>query len=197
LIRHIENVKKFGVPVIVAVNQFIHDTDAEMQALKDIVNELGVKAITASHWANGGAGTEELATKVAAIADSDVSEYAPLYPLDMPIWNKIKTVASEIYRASDITGDTKVRNQIKDLEENGFGNLPICIAKTQYSFSTDPNLIGAPTNHIVPIREVRLSAGAGFIVVVCGDIMTMPGLPRIPAANRIHINHEGKVEGLF
>ena len=197
LVRHIENVKKFGVPVVVAINQFIHDTDAEMHALTEIVSGLGVKAITASHWANGGAGTEELAAEVAAIADSDVSEYAPLYPLDMPILDKIKTVTSEIYRASDITVDSKVQGQIKELEANGFGNLPICIAKTQYSFSTNPALIGAPVDHTIGVREVRLSAGAGFIVVVCGDIMTMPGLPRVPAANRIHINNEGKVEGLF
>ncbi len=197
LVRHIENVKSFGVPVVVGINRFTADTDAEIAVIKEIAAANGVKAIECTHWADGGAGTEELALEVAALADSGAASFAPLYPDDMPIWDKIKTVATRLYRADDIIADQKIRNQIRDLQDSGYGDFPVCIAKTQYSFSTDPNLKGAPSNHMVAIREVRLSAGAGFIVVVCGDIMTMPGLPRVPAANSIAIDENGEVAGLF
>ncbi len=197
LARHIENIKAYGVPVIVAVNRFSADTDAEMAAVREVTSSYGVTAIDANHWSDGGAGAVQLAEEVAKVADSGVSNFSPLYPDSMPIWDKIKTVATRLYRADDIIADQKTRNQIRELQDSGFGNLPVCIAKTQYSFSTDPNLKGAPDGHVVPIREVRLSAGAGFVVVVCGDIMTMPGLPRTPAANRIRLNAQGEVEGLF
>jgi len=195
--RHVENVKSFGVPVVVAINRFVADTDAEMAAVREIADSLGVKAIDATHWADGGAGTTELAEHVAAMAESGESKFAPSYPSEMPIWEKIETIATKLYRADGISADQKTRNQIKDLQEGGFGDLPVCIAKTQYSFSSDPNKKGAPTGHTLPVREVRLSAGAGFIVAVCGDIMTMPGLPRIPSANSIRLNEQGQVEGLF
>ncbi|MGB5708531.1 MAG: formate--tetrahydrofolate ligase [Arenicellales bacterium] len=195
--RHVENVKSFGVPVVVAINRFVADTDAEMAAVREIADSLGVKAIDATHWADGGAGTMELAEQVAAMAESGESKFAPSYPSEMPIWEKIETIATKLYRADGISADQKTRNQIKDLQEGGFGDLPVCIAKTQYSFSSDPNKKGAPTGHTLPVREVRLSAGAGFIVAVCGDIMTMPGLPRIPSANSIRLNEQGQVEGLF
>ena len=197
LVRHIENVKSFGVPVVVGINRFTSDTDAEIALIKQVASANGVKAIECTHWADGGAGTEELAKEIASIADSGAASFAPLYPDDMPIWDKIKTVATRLYRADDIIADQKIRDQIRDLQDNGYGHLPICIAKTQYSFSTDPNLKGAPSEHVVAIREVRLSAGAGFIVIVCGDIMTMPGLPRVPAANSIAIDDNGQVAGLF
>ena len=197
LVRHIENVKSFGVPVVVGINRFTSDTDAEIALIKQVADANGVKAIECTHWADGGAGTEELAKEIASIADSGAASFAPLYPEDMPIWDKIKTVATRLYRADDIIADQKIRDQIRDLQDNGYGHLPVCIAKTQYSFSTDPNLKGAPSEHVVAIREVRLSAGAGFIVVVCGDIMTMPGLPRVPAANSIAIDDSGQVAGLF
>ncbi|NKB64654.1 MAG: formate--tetrahydrofolate ligase [Gammaproteobacteria bacterium] len=195
--RHIENVKSYGVPVVVAINQFSADTEAEIAAVRELTADYGVKAIDANHWAEGGKGTMELAEEVAKVADSGVSDFSPLYPSEMPILEKIETIATRLCRADGISADQKTLNQIRDLQEGGFGNLPVCIAKTQYSFSTDPNKKGAPTGHTLPVREVRLSAGAGFIVVVCGDIMTMPGLPRTPAANRIRINDEGDVEGLF
>ena len=196
--RHIENLKKFNVPVIVAINSFIHDTKAENDAIAKACQEIGVEVVEASHWANGGAGTEELANKVVAtIEATGDSKFQPLYRDEVSLWNKITTVAQEIYRADEITADTAVRNQISQFEESGFGNYPICIAKTQYSFSTDPSLMGAPEGHSVGIREVRLSAGAEFIVVVCGDIMTMPGLPSAPAAEKIMIDDAGLVQGLF
>ena len=197
LVRHIENVKSFGVPVVVGINRFTADTDAEIALIKQIADANGVKAIECTHWADGGAGAEELAEEIASIADSGAASFAPLYPDDMPIWDKIKTVATRLYRADDIIADQKIRDQIRDLQDNGYGHLPVCIAKTQYSFSTDPNLKGAPSEHVVALREVRLSAGAGFIVIVCGDIMTMPGLPRVPAANSIAIDDSGQVTGLF
>ncbi|WP_020592265.1 formate--tetrahydrofolate ligase [Kiloniella laminariae] len=196
LARHIANVKKFRVPAVVAINQFITDTDAEIAAIAAACEALGAKAIVASHWANGSAGTEELAKHVVELADSGVADFAPLYPDEMPLWNKIETIAKEIYGASEIIADTAVRNQIAELQKD-FGHFPICMAKTQYSFSTDPTLLGAPTGHAVPVREVRLSAGAGFIVVVTGAIMTMPGLPRVPSANNIYLNEQGQIEGLF
>ncbi|MBX2868574.1 MAG: formate--tetrahydrofolate ligase [Acidiferrobacterales bacterium] len=195
--RHVENVKSFGVPVVVAINRFSADTDAEMAAVREVADSLGVKAIDATHWADGGNGTTELAEHVANLADSGESNFDHLYPSEMPLWEKIETIATKIYRADGITADQKTKNQIKDLQDGGFGNLPICIAKTQYSFSDDPSKKGAPVGHTLPVREVRLSAGAGFIVAVCGDIMTMPGLPRVPAANSIRINDAGQVEGLF
>ncbi|MCB9944599.1 MAG: formate--tetrahydrofolate ligase [Geminicoccaceae bacterium] len=196
--RHIENVRKFGIKPVVAINHFVTDTDAEHEAVAAFCRDkLGVEAVTCTHWANGGAGTEELAKKVVAIADSGESQYKPLYPDDMPLWDKIGTIAKEIYRASEVTADSKVRGQIKEFQERGFGHFPICVAKTQYSFSTDPNLKGAPSGHSLNVREVRLSGGAEFIVAICGEIMTMPGLPRVPAAHSIHIDDAGLVQGLF
>lgn len=197
LVRHIKNVKKFGVPVTVSINQFITDTDAEMQAVKEAAESEGVKAFIASHWANGGAGTEELAHHVVELAESGSSHFAPLYPDDMPLFEKIETVAKEIYGANEVTADAKIRQQLKDWETQGYGHFPVCMAKTQYSFSTDPDLKGAPTGHSVGLREVRLSAGAEFIVAITGAIMTMPGLPRVPSANNIYLNDEGQIEGLF
>lgn len=197
LARHIENVQSYGVPVVVAINRFSADTDAEMKTVRDVCDGLGVKAIDANHWAEGGAGTEDLAKEVVALADSGKADFKVSYPDDMPLVDKIRTTATKIYRAKDIAIDQKTLAQVADLEAEGFGNLPVCIAKTQYSFSDDPNAKGAPSDHILPVREVRLSAGAGFIVVVCGDIMTMPGLPREPAANRIKMSSAGVIEGLF
>ena len=196
LARHIRNVKSFGVPAVVAINQFINDTDAELDAVRSVAEELGAKAIVASHWANGGAGTEELAHHVADLADSGKAQFAPIYDDPMPLWDKIKTIATKLYGASDIIADDKVRKQIAELQKD-YGHFPVCMAKTQYSFSTDPNLKGAPSGHVVPVREVRLSAGAGFLVVITGEIMTMPGLPRVPAANNIYLNEDGQIEGLF
>ncbi|MGO1117973.1 formate--tetrahydrofolate ligase [Rhodovibrionaceae bacterium A322] len=195
--RHVANVKRFGVPVVVAINQFIADTDEEIQAVKEAAAEQGVEAVLASHWADGSEGTKVLAEKVVELVESGVDQFAPLYPDDMPIWEKIRTVATQLYGADDIQADKAVRNRIKELQDGGYGHMPVCMAKTQYSFSTDPNLKGAPSGHSLTIREVRLSAGAEFVVVVCGDIMTMPGLPRVPAANSIKLNEEGMIEGLF
>jgi formate--tetrahydrofolate ligase len=197
LARHIRNVKAFGVPAVVAVNRFSGDTAAELEAVKTAAAELGAQAILCSHWAEGGAGTEELARHVVELVESGVDQYAPLYDDDLGLWDKIKTVATRIYGADDIIADKKVRQQIADYEQAGYRELPVCMAKTQYSFSTDPSLKGAPSGHVVPLREVRLSAGAGFLVVVCGEIMTMPGLPRVPAANSIRLNDDGLIEGLF
>jgi formate--tetrahydrofolate ligase len=197
LARHVENLRKFGVPPVVAINGFSADTKAEIDMLRQLCAELDVEVIPCTHWANGSKGTEDLAKKVVEIIDKQPSEFRHLYPDSMPLWDKIQTIAQNLYGAQGAIGDKKVRNQLKEFEENGFGDLPVCMAKTQYSFSTDPALRGAPSNHVVPIREVRLSAGAGFIVVVCGEIMTMPGLPRVPAADAIHLNSEGQIEGLF
>ncbi|MEQ8319051.1 MAG: formate--tetrahydrofolate ligase [Rhodospirillales bacterium] len=195
--RHLENLKKFGVPVVVAINNFYTDTDAEVEAVKEYVTSQGAEAILCEHWAKGSEGTEALANKVVELVDSGVANFKPLYPDDMSLLDKINTVAKEIYRADEVLADTKIRNQLKEWEQAGYGNLPVCMAKTQYSFSTDPSLKGAPTGHSVPVREVRISAGAGFIVVVTGEIMTMPGLPRKPASESIRLNAEGLVEGLF
>ncbi|MEM7270571.1 MAG: formate--tetrahydrofolate ligase, partial [Pseudomonadota bacterium] len=195
--RHIQNIKKFGVPAVVAINHFITDTDAEVQAVKDYVAELGAEAVVSRHWELGGEGAEDLARKVVEIIDGGTAQYAPIYPDDMGLFQKIETIAKEIYRADEVLADKKVRDQLKQWEDAGYGHLPICMAKTQYSFSTDPNLRGAPTGHSVPVREVRLSAGAGFIVAICGEIMTMPGLPRKPAAESIRFNEAGEIEGLF
>jgi len=195
--RHIGNLKSFGVPVVVAINHFVTDTDAEIQAVKDYVEGQGSEAILSRHWELGSEGSADLARRVAEIADSGVSQFAPLYKDELSLFEKIETVAKRIYRADEVLADAKIRNQLKEWEEAGYGDLPVCMAKTQYSFSTDPNLRGAPTGHSVPVREVRLSAGAGFVVAICGEIMTMPGLPRKPAAETIRINDEGVVEGLF
>ena len=197
LARHISNIKSFGVPIVVAINRFSVDTDAEVGKVREVAAELGVTAIDCTHWADGGAGTTDLAQHVVEMVDAGTSQFAPLYDSDMPIWEKMRTIATRIYGAEDIIADKKVRDQIDKFQDSGFGNLPICVAKTQYSFSTDPDLKGAPSGHVVPIREVRLSAGAGFLVFVCGEIMTMPGLPRIPAADKIHIDDDGLIQGLF
>ncbi len=195
--RHIENLKKFGVPVVVAINHFTLDTDAEVAKVQEFVASQGSEAILCKHWASGSEGTKDLATRVVEIIDEDGANYAPIYPDEMPLMEKIETIATEIYRAESVVADQTVRNQLKAWEEAGYGNLPICIAKTQYSFSTDPTERGAPVGHTLPVREVRLSAGAGFIVAVCGDIMTMPGLPRLPAAESIRLNDAGEIDGLF
>ncbi len=195
--RHIENVKSFGVPVVVAINHFVTDTEAEIAAVRDYVQTQGSAAIACHHWALGGEGAETLARKVVAIAESGVSQFAPLYPDEMPLFEKIETIAKRIYRADEVLADQKIRNQLKDWQAQGYGHLPVCMAKTQYSFTTDPDRRGAPTGHSVPVREVRLSAGAGFVVVVCGEIMTMPGLPPKPAAENIRLDEAGQIEGLF
>ena len=195
--RHIENLKSFGVPVVVAINHFVTDTDAEVNAVKDYVSTQGAEAIISQHWEFGGKGAEALATRVAEIADAGSANFSPIYPDDMSLADKIQTICKRIYRADEALMDQKIRNQLKDWEDQGYGHLPVCMAKTQYSFSTDPNLRGAPVGHSVPVREVRLSAGAGFVVAVCGEIMTMPGLPRTPAAESIMLNEQGEIEGLF
>ncbi|MCB1337174.1 MAG: formate--tetrahydrofolate ligase, partial [Maritimibacter sp.] len=195
--RHIENVKSFGVPVVVAINHFVSDTEAEIQAVKDYVAKQGSEAYLCKHWAQGSAGITELATRVAEIADKDIAQFQPLYDDELGLFQKVETIAKRIYRADEVLADKKIRDQLKAWEDQGYGNLPVCMAKTQYSFSTDPNLRGAPTGHSVPIREVRLSAGAGFVVVICGEIMTMPGLPSKPAALTIGLSESGQVEGLF
>jgi len=195
--RHIENVKQFGVPAVVAINHFISDTDAEIQAVKDYVASQGSEAILCKHWADGSAGIEELANKVVSLVEGKTAQFSPLYPEDMPLFEKVETIAKRIYRADEVLADKKIRDQLKAWEADGYGNLPVCMAKTQYSFTTDPNMRGAPTGHSLPIREVRLSAGAGFVVVICGEIMTMPGLPRVPSAEAIKINDDGLIDGLF
>jgi formate--tetrahydrofolate ligase len=199
--RHIENVRRFGVPAVVALNHFTSDTAAEDDLVRELCREVGVEAVVCTHWAQGGAGAVELAEHVAHLCEAerylDGRGFRPLYPSDMPLWDKMKTIATQIYGADDIIADKRVREQFAELQEQGFGHYPVCVAKTQYSFSTDPNLKGAPSHHVVPIREVRLANGAEFVVVICGDIMTMPGLPRVPAANQIRIDPHGLVEGLF
>ncbi len=195
--RHIANTKGFGVPVVVAINHFFSDTDAEIQAVKDYVASQGSEAILCKHWAHGSAGIEELAHKVVSLAESGAANFAPLYPDEMPLFQKIETIAKRIYHADEVLADKSIRDQLKVWEAAGYGHLPVCMAKTQYSFTTDPNVRGAPTGHSVPVREVRLSAGAGFIVAICGEIMTMPGLPRVPSAEVIRLNEAGEVEGLF
>ena len=195
--RHIENIKQFGVPAIVAINHFVADTDAECQVIEDYVATQGSEAIVCKHWARGSEGIKELAHRVVEVIDGATAQFAPLYPDDMGLFEKIETVAKRIYRADEVLADKKVRDQLKQWEDDGFGDLPVCMAKTQYSFTTDPTRRGAPTGHGLPVREVRLSAGAGFIVVICGEIMTMPGLPRVPAAESICLNDDGEIEGLF
>ena len=195
--RHIENIKSFGVPVVVAINHFVTDTEAEIEAVKAYVAEHGAEAVLSQHWEHGSSGSENLARIVVEVAEAGNANFAPIYPDEMPLFEKIETIAKRIYRADEVIADKKIREQLKLWEEQGYGKLPVCMAKTQYSFSTDPNLRGAPTGHSVPVREVRLSAGAGFVVVVCGEIMTMPGLPSRPAAETIRLNDAGQIEGLF
>jgi formate--tetrahydrofolate ligase len=195
--RHMRNLAKFGVPVVVAINRYTADTDAEVDAVRTFSEQFGVRAVTCTHWADGGRGATELAEHVVELCDSGAAQFRCLYGDDMSLWDKTSTIAREIYGADEIIADKKVRAQFAKYEREGFGKYPICMAKTQYSFSTDPQLLGAPTGHVVPIREIRLAAGAEFVVVVCGSIMTMPGLPRVPAANAIRVNDEGRIEGLF
>uniref|UniRef100_A0A2A3JNZ4 Formate--tetrahydrofolate ligase n=1 Tax=Alloyangia mangrovi TaxID=1779329 RepID=A0A2A3JNZ4_9RHOB len=195
--RHIENLRQFGVPVVVAINHFAGDTEAEVAAVKAYAEARGAEAHLCRHWAEGSKGITKLAERVAHIADGDAAQFAPIYPDEMPLWEKIETVAKRIYHAEEVTADPRILAQLAEWEKQGFGNLPVCMAKTQYSFSTDPKKLGAPSGHMVPVREVRLSAGAGFVVAICGDIMTMPGLPRVPAAETIRLNDAGEVEGLF
>jgi formate--tetrahydrofolate ligase len=195
--RHVENLHKFGMPVVVAVNHFNSDTEAEFAAIRDAMATSGTEVISCTHWANGGAGAEQLARAVMTRIESRVARYSPLYPLEMPLAEKIRTIAREIYRARDIALPDAVAARLHRFEEAGHRDVPVCIAKTQYSFSADPTLHGAPEGHILPVREVRLSAGAGFVVAICGDVMTMPGLPRVPAAESIHLRADGEIEGLF
>ncbi len=195
--RHIENLKSFGVPVVVAINHFVTDTDAEVQAVKDYVASQGSEAVLSRHWELGSEGSADLATKVVETIEKGASNFAPIYPDEMSLADKINTIATKIYRADSAQMDQKIRNQLKEWEDQGYGNLPVCMAKTQYSFTTDPERRGAPTGFDIPVREVRLSAGAGFVVAICGEIMTMPGLPRVPSAETIGLNADGEVEGLF
>lgn len=195
--RHMRNLAKFGVPVVVAINRYTADTDAEVDVVRRYTEEFGVKGIICTHWADGGAGCADLADTVVTLCDSDAAQFRTLYSDDLSLWEKTQRIARELYGADDIIADKKVREQFASFERQGYGKYPICMAKTQSSFSTDPNLLGAPTGHVVPIREIRLAAGAEFVVVICGSIMTMPGLPRKPAANDIHVNDDGQIEGLF
>lgn len=197
LLRHIRNVQKFGLPVVVAINHFATDTDEEIAVLNEVCSEAGVKAILCRHWSQGGAGAEDLAQEVAKLADNNQAELELLYDDNLPLWEKIQKVAREIYGAEQATAEPAVLKQLEQWERDGFGHLPVCMAKTQYSFSVDPTVLGAPSGHVVPVREVKLSAGAGFIVAICGSIMTMPGLPRIPAAEQIGLNHNNEIQGLF
>lgn len=195
--RHIENVKSFGVPVVVAINHFVTDSDAEVQAVKDYVASQGSEAVLSRHWELGSEGSADLATKVVETIEKGEANFAPIYPDEMSLADKINTIATKIYRADEAVMDGKIRAQLKEWEDQGYGNLPVCMAKTQYSFTTDPERRGAPTGFDIPVREVRLSAGAGFVVAICGEIMTMPGLPRVPSAENIRLNADGDVEGLF
>ncbi|MBM3573440.1 MAG: formate--tetrahydrofolate ligase, partial [Alphaproteobacteria bacterium] len=197
LARHVENVGRFGVPRVVAVNRFISDTDAEIAKVQELCKGLGVEAIMCTHWANGGGGTEALARQVVAMIDKGGSKFKPIYPDEMPLWDKIRTIAQTLYGAKDIDADASVKTRIKDLQDGGYGHYPICMAKTQYSFSTDAAKKGAPSGHTVNVREVRVSAGAEFLVAICGDIMTMPGLPKVPAAVKITVDDKGQIDGLF
>ena len=195
--RHIENLKLFGVPVVVAINHFVTDTDAEVEAIKAYAESQGSEAVLCQHWSKGSDGAKDLAKRVVEIVEEGSAHFAPLYPDEMSLLEKIETVAKRVYRADAVIADKKIRDQLKSWEDQGYGHLPVCMAKTQYSFTTDPTRRGAPTGHSLPVREVRLSAGAGFIVVVCGEIMTMPGLPRVPSAEAICLNEEGLIDGLF
>jgi formate--tetrahydrofolate ligase len=196
LARHIENIRQFGVPAVVAINRFASDTGAEIRAIQEIAAAQGVEAVICTHFADGSAGAAELADRVAALADGDGGQFAPLYDAELGLFDKIDTIAKRIYRADEAIANSGVRNQLHQWEKDGYGHLPVCMAKTQYSFSTDPVLLGAPSHHVVPVREVRLSAGAGFIVAVCGDLMTMPGLPKVPSAEGMRIDENGLIDGL-
>jgi formate--tetrahydrofolate ligase len=195
--RHLRNLSQFGVPAVVAINRYTTDSDAEVDAVKQYCDKFGVEAVDCTHWADGGEGAIDLAQRVTELANSGAAQFRTLYDDDLSLWDKAKRIATTIYGADDIIADKKVRQQLSQFESDGYGHYPVCMAKTQYSFSSDPNLLGAPTGHVVPIREVRLAAGAEFVVVVCGAIMTMPGLPRKPAANNIGVNSKGRIEGLF
>jgi formate--tetrahydrofolate ligase len=195
--RHIDNVKQFGVPVVVAINNFTTDTAEEIAAVKEFAKGHGVEAVLCEHWAKGSEGAEELARAVVKLAESGTAQFSPLYGLELPLFEKITQIVTRIYRAEEAVADKKIRDQLHEWDKAGYSRLPVCMAKTQYSFSTDPNLRGAPTHHVVPIREVRLSAGAGFVVAICGEIMTMPGLPKAPAAETIGLDADGLVQGLF
>jgi formate--tetrahydrofolate ligase len=197
LARHVENVGKFGVPAVVAINGFTGDSKAEHEMIRQLCGEIGVEAVVCTHWADGGKGTEELAHEVVRLTEKQSSTFRYLYPDDMPLWDKVRTIAQTLYGAQGIIADQRVRDQFKEFQAEGFGHYPVCIAKTQYSFSTDPQLKGAPSNHVVPVREIRLAAGAEFLVAICGEIMTMPGLPRIPASATMRLNANAQVEGLF
>jgi formate--tetrahydrofolate ligase len=195
--RHIRNLGHFGVPVVVAINRFTADTDAECQAVQQYCENFGVQAVNCTHWADGGKGAIELAKQVAELCDGGTAQFRMLYSDEVPLWEKARRIARDLYGADDIIADKKIRDQFTQFEDAGYGLYPVCMAKTQFSFSTDPNLLGAPDGHVVPIREIRLAAGAEFVVVICGAIMTMPGLPRKPAANNIGVNSDGRIEGLF
>jgi formate--tetrahydrofolate ligase len=195
--RHIENIHKYGVPVVVSINRFSSDTDGEIALLTRLCATIGAECVMADHWAQGGAGAVDVAEAVVRTIETKPSDFQPLYPDDMPLWEKIRTIAREIYGADDITADKSVKERLAELEKQGFGHFPICVAKTQYSFTTNPDAKGVPAGHTIPIREVRLSAGAEFLVVICGDIMTMPGLPKVPAANNIELAADGRISGLF
>jgi formate--tetrahydrofolate ligase len=195
--RHIENIKKFNLPAVVSINRFSADTDAEIDLVKEKCKALGVEALMADHWAMGGEGAVAVAKAVVGVIDQGKADLKLLYPDDMPLFEKVRTIAREIYRADDATADKAVKDQLKTWEEMGFGKLPVCIAKTQYSFSTNPDAKGAPTGFSIPVREVRLSAGAEFVVAICGEIMTMPGLPKVPAADTIDVGADGRITGLF
>ena len=197
LSRHLANIRQFGVPAVVSINRFSADTAREHARLQELCASEGVKVVLADHWAQGGEGAVELARAVVDLAESGRAQFRFLYPDEMPLWEKLRTVAQRIYGARDIEADKSVRDQFAQLEKDGFGHFPVCVAKTQFSFTTDPNAKGAPTDHVVTVREVRLSAGAEFVVAICGDIMTMPGLPRVPAANNIEVDAEGRITGLF
>ena len=195
--RHLTNLRQFGVPAVVSINRFSADTDRELGRLKEMCAGLGVEAVVADHWASGGEGAADLARAVVGLAESGRAEFRFLYPDEMPLWDKVRTIAQRLYGARDIEADKAVRDRFAALQDQGFGHLPVCIAKTQYSFTTDANAKGAPSDHLVTVREVRLSAGAEFVVVICGEIMTMPGLPRVPAANSIEVAEDGRITGLF
>jgi formate--tetrahydrofolate ligase len=197
LARHVENVRKFGVPVIVAINRFSTDDEAELDMLRQVCAELEAEAIVADHWAKGSAGTEELAHAAVRTIDEKPSQFRLIYDDKVSLWDKVRTLAQVTYGAQGIIADKKIRAQFAEMQEAGFGHYPVCIAKTQYSFSTDPNLRGAPSNHVIPIREIRLAGGAEFLVVICGDIMTMPGLPKTPSANGIGVDDNGEIYGIF
>jgi formate--tetrahydrofolate ligase len=197
LARHLRNLREFGVPAVVSVNRFSNDTPAELGRLEELCAELEVEALVADHWARGGEGAADLASAVVALADSGKTKFQFLYPDEMPLWDKIRTIAQRLYGAGDIEAEKRVKDQLADFEKQGFGHFPVCIAKTQFSFTTDANIKGAPSDHVLTVREVRLSAGAEFVVAICGDIMTMPGLPRVPAANSIEVSDDGRITGLF